>query len=250
MYEKYIEVINDAVARKDITQFKNQYHYTGVLEHVSYDLGFEYLHNILKNTKISYQQIQDFCAKNDKVGSPKLHTYPKLKVSPSSLRYIYHAHLILTYLKARYTNPDHEHEIVEVGGGYGGLFLAIDHFAKLYNVKIKSYDIIDLPEVIKLQDLVLGSYTDIQTPYKLHPSYTYGLLIHKENMFMISNFCFSALEKQDRDKYVKFLLPKVTHGFMAWNFIPVYDFKEGTPLHVENEVPLTGPAETNRYVYF
>jgi hypothetical protein len=246
MYEKYVAVVNDAVSRADISQFKSHPDYTGILEHVSYDYGFEYLHNILKNTKITYKDIQEFCAKNDRVGSPKLQTYPKLKVSPSSLRYIYHAHLILNYLKAQ-NKPSHD--IVEVGGGYGGLFLAIDHFAKLYDVKINSYAIIDLPEVIKLQELVLSSFkTELQIPYTLHPSYTYGLLVHKENLFLISNYCFSALDKQDRDKYVKFLMPKVEHGFMAWNFIPVYDF--GFQMNVESEVPLTGPAATNRYVYF
>jgi hypothetical protein len=50
------------------------------------------------------------------------------------------------------------------------------------------------------------------------------------------------LQKQ----YIATLFPKVSHGFMAWNNIPLYNF--GFETKSETEVPLTGPV--NKYVYF
>ncbi len=63
-----------------------------------------------------------------------------------SLGYIYHSHLILTHLKTCILDT-----IVEVGGGYDGLCLALHLFAAKYNVNIKSYTIVDLPSISKLQ---------------------------------------------------------------------------------------------------
>ena len=46
--------------------------------------------------------------------------------------------------------------------------------------------------------------------------------------------------------YIKTLFPKVQHGFMAWNMIPIYDF--GFKYTIEDEYPKTG--DFNKYVYF
>jgi hypothetical protein len=43
-------------------------------------------------------------------------------------------------------------EIVELGGGYGGLCLCLSHFSKILDVKISKYNIIDLDLVLKLQE--------------------------------------------------------------------------------------------------
>jgi hypothetical protein len=136
-------------------------------------------------------------------------------------------------------------DIVEVGGGYGGLCLALHHFAGKYDVTINSYTIIDLPEISELQKMYLkAANPSIHAEFEV--SSTFGENITKTNMFLISNYCFSEIDNSLQKKYIHTLFPKVSHGFMAWNNIPVYDF--GFSMTQEKEYPFTG--EHNKYIRF
>ena len=77
-------------------------------------------------------------------------------------------------------------------------------------------------------------------------SKTFGSSITATNLFLISNYCFSEIDTYLQSMYIKMLFPKVSHGFMAWNFIPIYNF--GFIYKEEDEYPLTG--EGNKYIYF
>jgi len=138
-------------------------------------------------------------------------------------------------------------DIVELGGGYGGLCLAVHYFASKYNVRIKSYTIVDLTNPIKLQELYISKVNP-----SLKVSYvdanTYGENISQKDMFLISNYCFSEISSEHQKQYVEKLFPKVSHGFITWNFIPVYNFKQD--LKVEAEYPQTSTSGNNKYVYF
>jgi hypothetical protein len=65
-------------------------------------------------------------------------------------------------------------------------------------------------------------------------------------MFIISNYCFSEISEEFQKKYIDILFPKVSHGFMAWNMIPTYNF--GFKFSEEDEYPKTG--EFNKYLRF
>ena len=65
-------------------------------------------------------------------------------------------------------------------------------------------------------------------------------------MFLISNYCFSEIPGNLQKEYIAKLFPKVSHGFMAWNHIPVYNF--GFDIKEEVEFPKTGSY--NKYIYF
>jgi len=138
-----------------------------------------------------------------------------------------------------------ELDIVEVGGGYGGLCLALHHFAEKYGVKIKSYTILDLAPPSRLQKLYLEK---IQPSLKvdLVDASTFGEGISKTNLFLISNYCFSEIPDNLQKEYIAKLFPKVSHGFMAWNHIPLYNF--GFDVKEEMEYPKTGAY--NKYLYF
>jgi len=138
-----------------------------MLEHVSEEVGAQYLDAILSFSSITEKEIIEFCAKNDVLGDPAKYVYDNMCVSPTSLRYIFQAHLILTHMKA--TNQSN----------------------------------------------------------------------------------FSEISKENQESYIQKLFPKIVHGFIAWNMIPVYDF--GFTTRVEHEFPNTGsgPKDTlNKYVYF
>ena len=226
----------------DLGNFKSDPEYRTVLEHVTPQEGSKYLDLITSITDITLSEIVEFCRLNDSIGSPIKNEYNGLICSPSNLRYIFHAFLLLRHIKSLdRSNLD----IVEVGGGYGGLCLAIHTFAKKYNITINSYTIIDLTEAIVTQKIFLQK-VDPSLRVEWEDANTFGSSIEKKNMFLISNYCFSELCDGYREKYIKTLFPKVSNGFMAWNGIPIYDF--GFNMRYEEEYPKTG--QFNLYVYF
>jgi hypothetical protein len=246
-YQNYINYVS-TLTPSTLHEFKSNSNFTYVLEHVSFEYGQLYLQSILNKTSITKQQIVDYCVKNDKIGGGQKFNYDFITTSPTNLRYVYHAHLILSYLQRIGL---HKTSMVEIGCGYGGLFLALDFFAPFYGITIPSYHFVDLPELSKLQQYYLANHT-LQSVPTFHSCYTYGSNIPETDLFVISNYCFSEILNEHQQKYIQTLFPKVSHGFMVWNHIPLYDF--GFPYTSEAEDPLVihDPAigKLSRYVYF
>ena len=243
-YDTYMNFVDMVCKSGDISTFKSVPEYTYMLEHVRYEEGIAYLDTITEKTHISTDDIRAFCNLNDSVGFPTRFQYEFGLASPTSLRYILHAHLILTHMKSLEIA---DNNVVEVGGGYGGLSLAIHYFAEKYGVNIASYTIIDLAPIGRLQHMYI-SKVNPNIHVATIDSNTYGASIHHTNMFLISNYCFSEITNEHQKRYIHTLFPKVAHGFIAWNTIPVYDF--GFSCRVEAEYPPSNYSEYNRYLYF
>jgi hypothetical protein len=240
-YTPYENAIKEVCDSNDLSSFKKNPQYQAMLEHVTPGHGREYLTNIKKVFDDS--TILEFCRMNDSIGSPILSTYEEMSVSSTSLRYIFHSHLILSHAKSLDLSGL---DIVEVGGGYGGLCLALHFFAEKYGVTIKSYTIVDLTNPSRLQSIYIPRVNPAISVNYVNAS-TFGADIPMENMFLISNYCFSEISDSYQKEYIAKLFPKVSHGFMAWNFIPTYNF--GFETRVETEYPNTG-NQFNKYVYF
>ena len=238
VYDNYTNYVHKICTDKNIRGFKSHPDYNYVLEHVLESQGRAYFDLLVQVFPIDV--IRAFCVKNDSVGNPRCTMYDGLVVSPTSLRYLYHAHLILTHLKKSDTRT-----VVEIGGGYGGLYLAIDFLQSRYNVSIESYTIIDLPDPSMLQQYFLSSFSTT-IPKHFLTSDNYGVEVG-EPVFLVSCYCFSEIAKNHQEGYIRELIPKVTGGFIAWNHIPVYNFGfDG--MDVQDEVPNT--SYQNKYVYF
>jgi len=143
-YTEYLKTINNVAQ----SNFKSNPIYIDMLDHVSFDLGCEYLKLI--ETEFPYitkEQIIEFLNINDKYGNPVKYNFnnDKINGNATSIRYIYHALLILNYYKNINST-----EIVELGCGYGGLFLALCFYSKILNIKINKYYFIDFPEACNL----------------------------------------------------------------------------------------------------
>ena len=152
VYKNYLNFLTDEKQKTDkYKNFKNNNKYREILEHVSREDGYKYLNNILiEFNEIKEYVICDFIIMNDMFGNPILNGYSlpngvNILCSPTTLRYIYHALTILKYYKT--TNCKN---MVEIGCGYGGLFLAIVYFSKHLNISIDKYYLIDLPEANNL----------------------------------------------------------------------------------------------------
>jgi putative sugar O-methyltransferase len=240
--ESYMKALERIRISGDLGSFKSDDDYRSVLEHVSPLDGSKYMNLIASTTDITLSEVVEFCKLNDSIGNPIKNQYDGLVCSPSNLRYIFHAFLILKHIKNINRN---NLDIVEVGGGYGGLCLAIHTFAKKYNISINSYTIIDLAEANVVQKMFLHQ---VQPSLKVEwaDANTFGSSVERSNMFLISNYCFSEICKEYQERYIQTLFPKVSNGFMAWNGIPIYDF--GFDMKYEEEYPKTG--DFNLYVYF
>jgi hypothetical protein len=232
MYEEYSNYLINTNNFEN-TNFKSNSFYNQILEHVSYELGLDYLNLILNEfPDIDDKNIEDFLKINDNYGCPNKYAYNlKNKVitcSPTSLRYIYHSLVILEH----YKNTECKN-IVEVGCGYGGLCLAINYFSKLLNIHINNYNIIDLSEVCQL----IKTYLDLNKKYIytnlfFHSSKFFGNNINDDKLFFISNYCYTEINESLNDSYSKILLPKTSNGFIVWQnngnngAYPIYKTKE------------------------
>jgi len=267
MYEEYYKDYINSVSNMNInniqnSNFKYNNNYSVVLEHVNYDKGIQYLKLIQSEFEyIPFQYIVEFISINDKYGSPMTYSFDyiynqKIKLnivsSPTTLRYIYHALTILdNYKKLEKTLP-----IVEIGCGYGGLFLAICYFSKKLGIHIPHYNMIDYPEICNLIDCYIKCNNVDIIPYSLYSCHTYGDDIKDNQLYLISNYCFTEIDEVDRNKYIDILFKKVEHGFIIWQTVYNLNIQNVNIINkniqsVEFERPQTAPEKTpNYFVYF
>jgi len=231
MYVGYLNTLRGITSKQD--PFKRDSEYIGILEHVSLGFGEAYLDLLRSEFAMTNETVEAFCDQNDSFGSPNVFPIRDLArpVSPTSLRYLYHASLILKHAKGA-------DRFVEVGAGYGGLCMAIQYLSK---TPVREYHVLDLDEAVRLQQMVLAEYTNVH----YHSSSTFGANV-PEGCFFVSNYCFSEIAMDLQRQYISNLIVRCEHGFLAWNTIPCYDI--GKPSTVEDERPLTFGG--NYFVYF
>ena len=257
-YENYLKEVNT----EDLSEvnFKSNAKFISILEHVSPKQGVAYLKLIeAEFPEITYDDIRKYVNINDKIGgsTKSIFTTTKNKMiycSPTNMRYIYHALLILTAYKDSGCK-----QMVEMGCGYSGLFLAINMFQTKMDVKVGKYNMVDLPVVCTLIDNYLEINKDfVSIPYDIYESTNYGAEVPGDGLFFISNYCFSELDDNTRNQYVKTLFPKVEHGFIVFQTcfnLPLDSLNDmlvgKTIIKSEHERPQTAPAHApNWFVYF
>lgn len=247
MYTNYQKAILECLQNPEgFENFKHHPEYIDMLEHVSPKLGLLYLKYTCMEFPILFEEILGFCELNDKIGNAIKYEYnSELKCSPTSIRYIYQAHLILKHIQSLQLETVN---IVEVGCGYGGLCLAINYFSNKFNININQYNLIDLEEPSLLQKLYLDKH-NLLFPCNFYDAKNYGKEITNENLYFISNYCFTEIDSTHQKLYIKHLLPKCNHGFLVWNSIEYYDI--GKEVKIEEERPQTDMAKRiNKFVYF
>jgi hypothetical protein len=260
MYSGYQKLVKN-VLKTDDFNFKSDRTYNSILEHVSHDQGKQYLYFIksfinMYFKEITFEHIHDYVLMNDTYGNPNKQTFmydtTEFSCSPTSLRYVLHSLLILKHFEETQNK-----KFVEIGCGYGGLFLAMNHFSTILNIEIDHYYFIDLPEICDLIKIYLDlNKSNVHIPYSLHSGYHFGVDINDSELFLISNYCFTEIDEFHRSTYIKRLFPKVTNGFITWQTcfnVPI----ESTHIigkdvkKVTEEYPQTSPhAQKNYYVYF
>jgi len=249
MYNNYLECIKTNLNLSEYElNFKSNTSYTDILEHVSHEQSEQYLTIIMNIFYNLYTSNKDYlitlCHENDLYGKPNKTTLNNFtECSPTNLRYILHSFLILNYINSISLN---NLNIIEIGGGYGGLCFFINNIAHLFNVKINTYTIFDLEEASLLQKKYIKNIYK-KDNVKFYQIDNFENL--SNNSFLISNYAFSEISMSLQEEYTtKILNPYVSYGFLVWNNIPVYNFIENKVITKEEEFPLT--ASNNYYVRF
>lgn len=98
---------------------------------------------------------------NDSVGNPDTYSDNRIgEFSPSTLKYSFNAIDILEFIKD-HGDLNKIKNIVEIGGGYGGLCLILSGF-----VEWDTYTLIDLPESCKLVEKYVSQFPNLEGKVK------------------------------------------------------------------------------------
>lgn len=253
-YERYCNCIYNSLD-KNITEwdFKANPYYRGILEHVDKKQAYEYLDEIKNHFTEFYNNNKDLLIslshKNDLYGNTiKEDFYDFTICSPTNLRYILHSLLILDYMKDNNLN---NLNIIEIGGGYGGLCFFIKSLASYFNLIIDSYIIYDLEAPVKLQKKYLEALEITNTDSFILDETTVEQL--NKNSFLISNYSLSEFTTEISRKYSSMVInPYCSHGFLTWNFFneTYYNFIDNKEIKIIDEYPFTGNKVNNKYIYF
>jgi hypothetical protein len=241
------ENICDNIVSNKLTNWKNKYEVKYMLEHVAKHFGEIYLENLIKDG-VSIDTIKELCLINDKFGGSEPENFEKynLNVTPASLRYCRHAFDICNLILQK--NLNKEVNIIEIGGGYGGLCIILLRLAKKMNINIKNYYIYDLDKVQKLQKYYLSNFfIDDKVIWMNSNSFGCDFFSNElNNNILISNYCLSEIPIEYKDKYLKNLLPKVNGGYFAWNS----NDKTNLPENYKEETENPQTAINNKIIKF
>lgn len=252
-YDNYRSILVDESSRP-ATQwtFKSNPDYQKILEHVTQEQGLGYLAQLESSPQWSSSLrniIADTAFMNDSVGKPVKSNFDKLGIncSPTNLRYAWQAFNLLVHIsKLGLKNV----QIIEIGGGYGGLALFVNRLSsKLYRDGFR-YIVVDVPEAGVIQrkysrELEVPFYT-VNCANKDEINILLQICKYQEN-FLVSCYGFSELSESIRSYYQETIIPMCLHGFLVWNMIPVYAFNSAE-LTIKDELPLTGYG--NKVVIF
>lgn len=239
-YTNYTDYTNfiESFIQNDVNSwnFKSNPIYCNILEHVDKEYGDRYLFEIKTKFQPFYNNYKNYfteiCHINDLYGKTRRYEFDDFTYcSPSNLRYIMHSLLVLTYMtECKLNNID----IIEIGGGYGGLCFFMHKLSPIFNININSYSIFDLTSAMRLQKKYLEklningiNYIELSEVKNLN-----------KNSFLISNYAFSEISLDLQKEYTdKVLNPYVSHGFLCWNVELFYKFIENKHIEKELEYP-------------
>jgi putative sugar O-methyltransferase len=238
----YSRFVDSAISSEAVFKdFRRNFHYRQILEHVNYSLGFEYL------SKLSNQSIQDLKRFPDvvalsSVGSPRRFYFKGLGlISPTLIRYEYVGQEL-----QKYFGDSIGKNVVEIGVGFGGQYAVL-----INSQEIDKYTMYDLPQVMKLTykvlksagvesskiivgdindpriqgcDLVISNYAFSELPQGIQRRYIKGVMVNSRRGYLIMNSGKTDISGRSSGKYTLEGLRKV---------LPAFEVLE--------EDPLTGP---------
>jgi hypothetical protein len=186
-------------------RFRRDPVYTFVLEHVSPELGAQYLERALRQTPELAERFDRFRT-SDLHGGPVTHPFPPHgELSPTTLRYV----KVLSDLTTMF-GPLTDMRVAEIGGGYGGQCKIVQDV-----YRVRDYVIVDLAPCLALAARFLATsgvktFTPM-TAEELPADGSYDLVI--------SNYAFTECTRPVQETYLERILRRSRRGYITGNVI-------------------------------
>lgn len=199
--EKYLAICKAAVEDDHIfDNFRNTEDYTAVCEHTSEEIGRNCYTEIVKSNRWLLLIDELY---SDRVGNPKrIYKFGKYLCPASTMQYVWQISNIISKIGSLT-----DLTICEIGAGYGGLCRVIK---QLFDVR--SYDIIDLSDVLPLQEKYLNRF-NIEADLFTSDSYRKD----KQYDLVISNYALSEVREPMQSQYMNDIVLKARHGYITAN---------------------------------
>jgi hypothetical protein len=203
---EYKDICKNAAENENVfSNFKNNFHYNAILEHVSPEQGSLYLNYLEKNFPEYIEDLEKF-KMNDRYGNAKLSEYTQIgSISPSTLRYI----KVLSDLKNLMGDLNGK-KIIEIGPGYGGQCFILSQFFKDLD-----YFLVDMEESLSLSHKYLDKL-DVKHQI-IKPEEVENL--EEEFDLVISNYAYSEVDRNFQDRYWEKIIKKSKMGYFTLNFV-------------------------------
>jgi len=256
-FRLFCSQINEA----NINVFRSNNFFRGIVENVNNDYGNQYHNNVVEKyndyidlTNVDWRELERVM----KIGTPLvmdnyvIHNQ-SYQFSPTVMRYFQFTLDMFKHIKEN--GNLYELNVVEIGGGFGCQAALFCYFAKFFDIKVKSYTIVDLDEVCNLQthyvkavsnklfidNDTIKSITAEEYSDNYNPNY------------VISNYALGELNSYWQNFYIDTIVKKSQHGYFCWNFSPsnptIHDyFKTVDSLVKEEENPQTNCPPVKSYI--
>ncbi len=208
---EYLNSCRDAALdNRYFNQFKQDPRYRQILEHVSFEEASQYASQLpVKSVLESLDRFKE----NDKYGNPDIHEFDNLgEVSPTTVRYIKNTFDIINRFGTDIGN------IVEIGGGYGGLCKVLSSV-----IYFSNYLIFDLEEPNMLSKKYLSKFDELNDRVQ---SLTLEELDEIDGIdLLISNYAFSEVSLDVQEEYYEKVIKKSKRIYMVFNPISSKNLK-------------------------
>lgn len=188
-------------------RFKQDGRYRQILEHVSLDEAVQYT----KEFAVSNSEVLKYLDKfkeNDAYGNPDLYQFDQLgEISPTTIRYIKNTFDIIKNFDSSSIK-----NIVEIGGGYGGLCKTLSCV-----IDFENYVLFDLNEANLLSRKYVSNFPELKDKVQ---SFTLDELSEIDGIdLLISNYAFSEVSLDIQEKYYNNIIKKSKNIYMVFNQI-------------------------------
>lgn len=252
--------------------FKQNPVFNQFMEHVNREQGIQYIQCIERQfPEVTFDALRLFVQMNDRYGAPTKSIMPfycvsagtnkLLYCSPTSLRYAYQA--LLTLKHAMATGCTH---IMELGAGYGGMFLALVMMvSEVYpECGLRHVTMLEAPGALPFLTAYLAAHeTELVSLARF--TWSGGSVEHMADhvvweedhgpTMLVSHYGFTEMNYDAQSFVRRIVVPKCTHGLLTWQTCfgdGVDDAQEllGTHVTYVDEEPATGPAHAKNYYVF
>lgn len=256
-FRLFCSQINEA----NINVFRSNNFFRGIVENVNNDYGNQYHNNVIEKyndcidlTNVDWKELESVM----KIGTPLvMDNYiidnQSYQFSPTVMRYFQFTLDMFKHIKEN--GNLYELNVVEIGGGFGCQAVLFCYFAKFFDIKVKSYTIVDLDEVCNLQNQYVKAINkELRITNNIISSITAEKYNNEHNCnFVLSNYALGELNSYWQNFYIDNIVKKAKHGYFCWNFSPsnpnIHDyFKTLDGLVKEEENPQTNCLPVKSYI--